>query len=162
MLKGFVRAFAGMNLGVFLAGIKDHISYEIKPKRFGFVIVLLGMTLVLFYLTYPFESNYEELSVQWDYLITLFIAIIAFLAYLLNPFGEAKVYAVLGKFSYYCFFGQAVFWSCDKVIYRYIGGDSIYRNYIVTIGSIFILTLLVASADRFGRRVLQCSNYDKS
>lgn len=130
LLKGLIRAFAGICIGSFLYGvIQSNVlnSFMQKSKknlrRLICLIDFLLWTIIIFYMVYPFKSNAGKLSIQYDYIIVIFMTA-ALLPVLGNMWSNnykqqlvEKIANKLGRYAYFAFFGQAIFYSVDKVIY---------------------------------------------
>lgn len=117
ILKGMVRAFAEVNLGVFIFGL-FLCSEDCKFSARNLTVLKVGTVVlwlcIIAYMCYPFQSNSNETSVQYDYIFTILIMIaiaatvIASSRTPVTAPALAKVENVLGVCSFYIFFGQPV------------------------------------------------------
>ena len=145
-MKGLVRALAGISVGIFLHGLVHYdpvqrFFYSIKDKWKGIIwrLDICIWAIIIFYMLFPFHSNADELSVQYDYItvILMFFALIPIFMYEVS-IGRKKCAILLSsfarKYAFYAYMGQAVFYSIDKLI---------YRMEIVTIEKLIILNTAV-------------------
>ena len=123
ILKGMVRAFAEVNLGVFIYGIFIR-SGNCKFSARNLIVLKIGTVAlwlcIIAYMAYPFKSNSDEVSIQYDYIFTLLILIAltgTFVASSRAPVTAPmllKAENVLGVCSFYIFFGQPVPYTLYK------------------------------------------------
>ena len=123
ILKGMVRALAEVNLGVFIYGIfLRSANYRLSARNLGILkagAVALWLCIIA-YMAYPFRSNSDEVSVQYDYIFTVLIMIAlatTFIASSRSPAPApalARIEAALGTCSFYIFFGQPIPYTVYK------------------------------------------------
>ena len=129
VLKGLIRALAAICIGSFLNGIVEsnvlNYCYEKSKPLFRRIICLMDLmawSIIVFYMVYPFKSNTDKLSIQYDYIIVILMAI-ALLPILCNIWringnsSLALTASKLGKYAFFAFFGQAILYSVDKILY---------------------------------------------
>lgn len=152
IMKGIIRALAAICVGIFINGLircdyTQTILNRITPIKRKVVLafdVLLWIGII-YYMMFPFSSNAEVLSVQYDYIIVIIMAIALFPLFCnLIIIQNQKIHnlaRILGKYSFYAYFGQAVFYSIDKLVYRMefgIAKKAIILNVTIPIISLFI------------------------
>ena len=127
--KGLVRAVAAICAGCFLFELtnneifkKSISSFISKCKAIICILDVYAWVVIFIYMTLPFESNVEELAVQYDYLIVI-LMFFAMIPVVFNAFepaygNKAAVIAdKAAKYSFYAYFGQAVFYVVDIFVY---------------------------------------------
>ena len=71
---------------------------------------------------YPFQKRFYETKIQYDYVIVL-LMMIALIPVLGNIWPEkhsdkfSNIAGKLGRYAFYAYFGQAIFYSFDRIIY---------------------------------------------
>ena len=127
ILKGLIRALAGVSTGAFLYGIisgngergtKLRIK-EFKPvlKRLIIIADILLWGCIIVYLVYPFQSNSSKLKIQYDYIIALLMAL-AMDCYFEKKKRIYRIAGILGRYSFFAYFGQGIFYSVDEIVYN--------------------------------------------
>ena len=119
VLKGMLRAYAEINLGIFLFGL--YRMLEDKKFTNSIIHVLKISTYVMWmsivcYMTVPFASNFDEPAIQYDYIFTVLIFVALIITFLLSPKLKkvdvrSRLLERLGKASVYMFFGQPVLYT---------------------------------------------------
>lgn len=131
IMKGLIRALAAICIGVALNGVLESEKYKLFMERLRsgtrniicFTDIILWL-IVLIYMVYPFRLRLYETKIQYDYIIVLLMTI-AMIPVLGGIWSEkhSERYGLfarkLGKCAFYAFFGQAIFYSFDKIIYSY-------------------------------------------
>ena len=129
VMKGLVRALAAVCVGVMLDGIlaSDGCSSYINSlqnrwKRIICICDVLVWLVIIAYMVYPFKSRFYDTQIQYDYIIVLLMGMA-----MIPVFGDIwpgnhsarmGVFAgKLGRYAFYAYFGQAIFYSIDKIIY---------------------------------------------
>ena len=127
--KGLVRSVAAICAGCFLFELtnneilkKSVSSFISKCKGVIRILDVYAWIVIFTYTTLPFESNIEELAVQYDYLIVIlmFFAMIPVVFNVFEPASGNKAAVIAdkaAKYSFYAYFGQAVFYVVDIFIY---------------------------------------------
>ena len=119
ILKGMVRAFSEVNIGVFIYGIynlyydKKLNSYIIKMLH---VLECLLWLMVIAYLIFPFPSNAVEQPIQYDYIFTVLIFLALTITIIIEQRLQRKeksknLFEKLGLISVYVFFGQPIIYT---------------------------------------------------
>ena len=162
IMRGLVRAFAAISLGCFLYGFvnsemfKKWLSSFSKKRLFMLKIgdaVLWG--LIVTYCVYPHNSIYDELITQYDYLC-VFAMSIAMIPVLANVFVVkdetlSKVIRLLGKFAFYGYFGQAIFYTVDQLVYQ-LPIVLLYKL-LILLGSVAVFTFMLWGIDYLIRKI---------
>lgn len=134
VLKGMVRAFANVSLGIFMYSFVDKYKGKIniinnKALR---LVNIIAWIIIIGYMIVPFDNNTEILSVQYDYIFLLIIFISLLYSFLTYDDRYSKItgniFDWLGKVSVYIYFGQPIFYSLwrwflsisIRTIYKYI------------------------------------------
>lgn len=164
VLKGLVRAMAAVSLGVFMNGVVETNWFREFAKgisaKVKIIICLVDVCLwcaIVGYMVYPFSTNAAELSIQYDYIIAVFlpIALLPVLGELwtINSYGDKvnNAAAKLGKYAFYAYFGQAVFYSVDRLIYT--KDISVIGKALVLNVSVAVVSILLAVATKGIRRI---------
>ena len=168
IMKGLVRALASISMGAFVNGVVNADGFKLfwskHPKLRSLVSVfdLAVWAVILAYMAYPFSSNSVELTVQYDFIcaIVMVIAMIPVMAGMLH-FGKSKdeateenktapssktagqkVATFLGKYAFYAYFGQAVYYSIDDYVYKQ--DIKLRWLFLILHGSVLVTTLLLA------------------
>ena len=126
--KGMIRAVAGICGGAFLFGLVN-----MKPREYLInkvmerVIVLLLWIGILLYSLFPFESNYTETAIQYDYIVAILIIIALGITFHLDSMKNegrltknktfTRITDYMGSLSVYVFFAQSILYSFDKFIF---------------------------------------------
>lgn len=163
-LKGFVRALAAVCVGICLNGIVDSKAFSgfAQTGKVGILRLvraadLLLWALILAYMLYPFRTNTGEFPVQYDYLIVILMgaALIPVLGSLFSPAQPVRFSSAacaLGKYAFYAYFGQAIFYSVDDLVYAAEIG--IFPKALILNLSVILLSVLLYAADRGIKKVL--------
>ena len=126
-MKGTIRALAAVCVGCIIQGITSSEFFEEKCKHMSNALkrsIVIGdiflWLLVVAYMVYPFSSRNGD-SVYYDYVVIMLmtIALIPVLGDLLGNESNgvlSKVAKLMGKYSFYAYFGQAIFYSVDQLI----------------------------------------------
>ena len=162
LMKGLVRALAAICVGVFIEGIVDGdwVCHKIgglnkTKKSIIWLIDVLIWLVIVGYMIYPFSSNSDTLSIQYDYIIVILMAFALVPVFSIfeksNKKGIVNVIAgTLGTFSFYAYFGQAVFYSFDTIVYR-MNINMFYKALILNVGVLVISMILWMVTKRIRR-----------
>jgi len=156
IMKGLIRAVAAVCVGVFLNGIvrsgntQNYIErIGKKCKAFIGIADLFLWLIVLTYMVYPFKSRAAETWIQFDYIEVILLAA-ALLPVLCDLWGNVfsekseRIACKFGRYAFYAYFGQAVFYSVDKLVYSMEAGvltKALILNLSIPIISIILATL---------------------
>lgn len=170
--KGIIRALAGINAGIFSYGISERLRSNAKVSPLLFRISGLFLCFIsLGYCVFPHESNFVEVSVQYDYIVTmiLFIGMTALFASapsshvsstVLRSKEIGNIAQRLGRFSFYAYFAQAIYYSFDKLVYK--TAYPVLMKWLALNISVFLLTLMLMGIDRCVRSYGQQKvNFDR-
>ena len=122
ILKGMVRAYLEVNLGVFVFGLYK-ISEKKQTSRLMMdslrIINCLLWVSIIFYMIIPFKSNFDEPTIQYDYIFTILIFIALIMTFFLSPRvkmsdSRRAVLEKLGNISVYLFFGQPIIYTLHR------------------------------------------------
>ena len=131
--KGLIRALAAICVGVFLEGIVQTEWFRTKINRLTgkkktvlWIADIFFWIVIICYMVYPFSSNAAVLSVQYDYIVVVLMMLALLPVFSMektvdhtnNHITRKKIAGFLGKYSFYAYFGQAIFYSFDRLIYR--------------------------------------------
>ena len=168
ILKGLIRAIAAICAGCFLfsfttnENLKEIIgSFISKRKVLIRVLDVIAWVAILTYMTLPFKSNAEELAVQYDFIlvILMFFAMIPVVFNVFEPaFGDkaASIADKAGKYAFYAYFGQAVFYAVDGFFYS-LSISVFFKGLIINIAVPVTSILLMLYTGLFNRIVLKKS-----
>ena len=157
VLKGLVRALAAVCVGVCLNGLVDSEGFSgfIHAGREDVLRLiraadLLLWALILAYMFYPFRTNSGQFPLQYDYLIVILMgaALIPVLGGLFSPAQPGRFSSaacLLGKYAFYAYFGQAIFYSVDDLVYAAKIG--IFPKALILNLSVILLSVLLYAAD---------------
>lgn len=140
VMKGIIRACAAICLGMFLCGlVQSDYLLKIRIKRgisktFIVLADLFLWLIIIIYMIYPFHSNADVLMVQYDYIIVL-LMVLALIPIFHTEFFNGEMDTIykgsnyLGKYSFYAFMGQAVFYSVDPIVFS--NERSVFQNALI-------------------------------
>ena len=156
LMRGLVRALAAMSLGCFLYGFVNSDMFKkwfsASSKRRMFLLktgdaILWGLIVV--YCIYPHDTKFDEIITQYDFLC-VFAMSIALIPVLANVFVvENKTLKgairVLGRFSFYGYFGQAVIYAVDLAVYQYPARAEF--KFLILFVCVIVFTLMLWAVD---------------
>ena len=164
IMKGTIRALAAVCVGVMLEGLLQSEAYlSIKDKmKIGtkriicFIDIILWLVIVV-YMIFPFAARNYETEVQYDYIITLLmmISLIPILGELFPEPRLTKLYTIangLGKYAFFAYFGQAVFYSFDKIIYS-LDISILFKGIILNLAVPFFSLLLFLISEAIKKHI---------
>ena len=153
LLKGLVRAFAAVCVGIFLEGIVQNETVqsgirglsEKKRKLIWGADVCLWIVLVS-YMIYPFASNSAALPIQYDFIVVILmmfalLPVLGFDQSFIKFSTVKRIMCRLGTFSFYAYFGQAIFYSFDRIVYRM--NINIVCKAVVTNASVLMISVML-------------------
>lgn len=158
VLKGMIRAYAEINLGVFIFGLykmleDKHLSDSIL-QVIKTVTCLLWISIVS-YMMIPFASNFDEPAIQYDYIFAVLILLALILTFLLSSksnisVSHSRIMEKLGRASVYIFFGQPVLYT----LYKWFFGLPIrtISKFILLYIIIFAFSTLIYSIDTCAKK----------
>lgn len=168
IMKGTLRALAGVCMGVFLHGvIQSGRFYSFKKSlsdkaKMGIsVIDAILWFVIVAYMIYPFASRSADTEIQYDYIVVFLmaIALVPVLGKIKNSVYSARyklITSKIGEFAFYAYFGQAIFYSFDKAAYLYQASvliKSIVLNCAVVIFSIVLMFLSKGIKNSFKKAI---------
>jgi len=152
-MKGTIRALAAVCVGCIIHGISSSRFFEEKCNHLSNTMkrgIVIGdiflWILVVAYMVYPFSSRSGD-GVYYDYAVIMLMTI-ALIPVLGNLYANesndvlSKVAKVVGKYSFYAYFGQAIFYSFDKLITTM--DISKVEKAVIHNTSIFIISIMLA------------------
>lgn len=152
IMKGIIRALAAICMGAFLNGIVhsdffvEFANKVTKRQRawISFFDVFLWIGIV-YYMIFPFKSNAEILSIQYDYIMVVLMAfaLLPILGNILTTNNRkiSRCSKKLGEYAFFAYFGQAVFYSVDRIIYGM--NASILQKAVILNVSVPIITFVI-------------------
>ena len=156
LMRGLVRAFAAMSLGCFIYGFvnselfKKWLSASSKRRLFLLKtgdVILWG--LIVIYCIYPHDTKFDEIITQYDFLcvFAMAIALIPVVAYVFVVENKALKGAirVLGRFSFYGYFGQAVIYAVDQAVYQYPSRAEF--KFLILFVCVIVFTMMLWAVD---------------
>lgn len=152
ILKGTVRAFSEVNLGFFLYGlcsihILDRKKLSLRGHRITGGLLWILWIVVIVYMIFPFESNFDEPIIQYDYIFTLIIFVGLYITFETSennhPHNEKieQIEDTLGQISVYIFFGQPILYTLYEWFFKL--QIRVMVKYVLYYGLISIFTMLV-------------------
>ncbi len=167
LMKGTIRALAAVSLGSFLYSVVSSEAFTSffgrisqSGRRIVLLLDLLLWGLVFAYVIIPQSFGPGELTLQLDYIIT-FVMAAALVPVLGNVFSAQKESAgkwalSLGQFAFFAYFGQAVFYSVDKIVY-----DQPFPVWLMALildTSVFAVTMLLWFISSKAKHARKCTS----
>lgn len=160
ILKGMIRAYAEVNLGVFIYGLYRlglENTFSRRALRLSGWAAWLLWIIIVIYMIVPFESNFDEPAIQYDFIFTFLILIALTITFIVS--GKSKKRAsgagfkdALGTASVYIFFGQPILYTLYKWYFGLAIGE-VYK-FLLFYAIIAACSGLVWLADVLARKII--------
>ena len=157
ILKGLVRALAGINAGVFAYGISGLLKkYCHAYTKLFRAIGICMCSAVILYTVLPSDTAYTDQSVQYDYIFTFILIAGLIMLFTDSLLGEpnknarvgcfSSIATKFGKYTFYAYFAQAIFYSFDSIIYS--SSLPFLGKWLILNVAVVVFTMLLMSLEK--------------